>query len=333
MNRPHVKQIRRPITVTGGARKWEVTTIIDDPGDLPFPEIFVITISDAADPKGDVFARVADPFEFRFAIENGPIYVKVRYDDLITLNNDPFARVASPSELTAMPRDRVSAVRAGKTEFLTSVITLVYDALDTADAAYRQLDDRMSALVDAWVKASGQFVTTPSRLYYLPVVSAAEEARLAGIWQASRTARVTAEVTRDAAVTASANCAASGTYTDLRYQDLVRDVAFLQHARNLVSAMTEEATITSGSGTAVASVNVRTFVLNGSDTASYETLLTEKRGQLATALLSVQAHEAQCTDLRRAALAAQAAVEVAQQTERSALAALLAVCPTYLTTG
>ena len=328
MNRPRVKQIRRPITVAGGARKWEVTTIIDDSGDLPFPEIFVITISDAADPKGDVFARVADPFEFRFAIANGPIYVKVRYDDLISLNADPFARVASPSELTAMPRDRVSAVRAGKKEFLTSAITLVYDALDTADAAYRQLDDRMSSLVEEWLKASGAFVTTPSRLYYLPTVSASEEARLDAAWRAARTARIAAEGLRDAAVTASTNCEASGTYSGLRYQDLVRDVAFLQHARDLVSVMTETATITSGSGTAVASTNVRTFVLNGSDTASYETLLTMKRGELATALLEVQAHEARCTNLRQAALAAQASVETAQTTERAALASLLAVCPT-----
>ena len=318
MTAPQVKQVRELIQVAGGDRKWRVTTIVTDPGDLPFAELFVVTIADASDPKQDVYTRVAEPLEFRQTVAGSGIYVKVRADDMVTIAGDPFARVSSPNELTSTPRDRVVAVRTGKTEYLTSAITLLYDTLTSADAAYRQLLDRLSTLVTDWPTASGAFVTTPYALYALPVVSDAEETRRATAWRAARAARVTAETARDAASAASAACETQGEGDERYYNELVADVAFLQAAHDRVSVMTE-----------TGSTNAKTFALNASDAGSWEALLAQKRNKLATALAAVQTHEQQCADLRRAELQAQAAVDAARTTENAALASVLAICPTF----
>jgi len=315
---PQVKQVRELIQVAGGDRKWRVTTIVTDRGDLPFSEIFVVTIADPSDPKQDVYARVAEPLEFRQTVAGTSIYVKVRSDDMVTIAGDPFARVSNPNELTSMPRDRVIAVRTGKTEYLTPAITLIYDTLTSADAAYRQLLDRLSSLVTEWLTASGAFVTTPYALYSLPVVSDAEETRRATAWRAARATRVTAETARDAATAAHEACEEQGAGDERYYNELVADVSFLQAAHDRVSAMTE-----------TGSTNVKTFALNGLEAGSWETLLTQKRAKLATTLAAVQAHQQQCVDLRQTELQAQAAVDAARTAENAALASVLAICPTF----
>lgn len=318
MTLPQAKQVRELIQVAGGDRKWRVTTIITDQGDLPFGELFVVTIKDATDPKQDVYARVAEPLEFRQTVAGSAIYVKVSSDDMVTIAGDPFARVATPSELTSMPRDRALAVRYAKTEYLTSAITLLYDTQLSADAAYRQLLDRLSTLVLDWRTASGAFITTPYALYTLPVVSSAEETRRAALWRAARTARIAAETERDAAVASSTACAEQGAADARYYGELVADVAFLQTAHDRVSAMSE-----------TGSTTVKTYALDGSDPGSWETLLTQKRSRLNAALAAVAAHETRCGDLRRASLQAQATVDVARSAENATLAAVLAICPTF----
>lgn len=315
MTAPQVKQIREMVQVAGGNRKWRVTTIVTDAGFLPFVELFVVTISDPNDPKQDIYARVAEPLEFRQTVAGSAIYVKVSSTDTVLIAGDTFARVSTPNELTSMPRDRVVAVRTGKTEYLTSAITLLYDTVTSADAAYRQLLDRLSSLVTDWIAASGTFVTTPYALYSLPVVSAAEETRRATVWRAARAARVTAETARDVASAAYAACEEQGTYETLRYADLVADVAFLQAAHARVYAMTTS--------------DARTFALNSGDAGSWETLLTQKMGKLDAALAAVQTHEQRCAELRLAELQAQAAVGAAMPVENAALAAILSICPTF----
>lgn len=318
MTAPQAKMVREAITVAGGDRKWRVTTIITDRGDLPFSELFVVSITDPLDPKQDVYARIAEPMEFRQAVVGSGVFVKVRSDDLITLSGDAFARVASPNELTSMPRDRVVAVRTAKTEYLTSAITLVYDTVTSADAAYRQLLDRLSSLVVDWLAASGSFITTPYTIYPLPVVSAAEETRRAAAWRASRTARVAAETARDAATAAHEACEEQGASDARYYNDLVADVSFLQAAHDRVNALTETGT-----------TNAKAFALNAADAGSWETLLTQKRAKLATALAAVTAHDTRCVDLRQTELQAQAAVDAARTAENAALASVLSICPTF----
>lgn len=318
MTAPQAKQVRELIQVAGGDRKWRVTTIITDAGDLPFAELFVVTIADPDDPKQDVYARVAEPMEFRQTVAGSAIYVKVLSGDMVTIAGDPFARVASPSELTAMPRDRVVAVRTGKTEYLTAAVTLLYDTQVSADAAYRQLLDRLSSLVTDWTTATGSFLTTPFTVYALPVVSDAEETRRATLWRTARSTRITAETARDVATAAHEACEAQGAADDRYYTELVADVAFLQAAHDRVYAMTE-----------TGSTNVKAFALNGGDAGSWETLLVQKRSRLAAAQEAVVAHETRCVDLRQVELQAQAAVDAARLGENAALASVLAICPTF----
>lgn len=318
MSAPQVKQVRELIQTAGGDRKWRVTTIVVDAGSLPFADLFVVTITDPTDPKQDVYARVAEPLEFRQVVSGAGVYVKVLSTDMVTIQGDPFARVSSTDELTGMARDRVVAVRSGKTEYLTSAITLLYDNLTAADAAYRQLLARLSTLVTDWALASGAFVTTPYSLYSLPVPSDAEETRRATVWRTARATRQSAETARDAATAAHEACETQGTSDARYYNELVADVAFLQAAHDRVYGMSE-----------TGSNNVKTFALNGAELGSWEALLAQKRNKLATALAAVAAHEQRCVDLRQTELQAQAAVDAARTAENAALASVLSICPTF----
>ena len=329
MSDPVVRQVRRPILVAGGDQKWEVTCRIVDRGDLPFAELFVLSVVDPNDPKTDVFARVAEPLELRHAVSGAALYVKADYADMIVLSGDTFVKVASTDELTALARDRVVAVARGSSRYLASAVTLVYDNLTSADAAYRQLNDRLSTLVSDWRTASGTFITDPYTDYNLPTVSASVEAQRVAAWRTARATRVQQESARDAALASAEGCEQTCASDRALYDELLADVSFLQRAKDRVTTITETATITSGSGTATASAFTKTFVLDGSDAISYETLLTMKRGKLATVQARVQSCQTRCADLRQAAVEAQASVDAARRTENEALASVLTICPTF----
>lgn len=317
MSDPQVKQIRRPIQVAGGGRKYEVTTIVVDKGDLPFAEVFVVTIVDPSDPKADVYARVAEPLEF-YRADGGARYVKVDANDLVTVSGDPFARVVDVEEFLSTPRDRAVAVSQGRATYLTSAIVLLYDSLAGAKAAHEQLIDRLSTLVEDWRTATGAFVTNPYELYTLPRTAASVEAQRVAAWRTAKETRVAAEARRDLAVAAADACATECAADNAAYATLVADVTFLQRAKDYVTSLTE-----------TLSTNVKTFVLNGSNPISYETLLTQKSAQLATARERVLACESSCRDKRQAATDAQGLVDAARRDEHAALARVLDICPTF----
>lgn len=348
MTIPTLRQVRRPVTLADGSVQWEVATSVLDAGDLPFKELFVLTIVDPLDPKRDVLARVITPPELRRSDPTAPLYVKVAADDLTYLGGDPFARIANVDDVTALPRDRVVAVRNGVTTYLVSAVTLVYSNLTTATAAYKTFIDRLSTLVTDWRLATGGFVTTPSTDYPLPQVNAGVEAQAVAGYDTAKAARVTAEAARDAAQTAKDACEVGCTGDKLVYAFLVADVAFLEQAKQIVQGLTEgfqsspTLNLTGGTTltgpqtytiTAAFSQFVKDFDLGqgayaGAPT-TYEALLLQKRALRATYAAKVQTCAETCAALAAALAAAQLAVDTARASETGALAAVLAVCPTF----
>lgn len=339
---PYVKQIRRVLRLSDGTVKYEVTAIITDRGDLPSTDLFVLQIVDPAAPKSDVLARVATPLELKQTDPSSPLYVKVVSTDITRIEGDTFARIANVNDVTALPRDRVVAVREGQTLYLGSSLTLIYDNITTADAAYRQLNARLSALVTEWRTYITSFATTPSQLYALPIVDASEEAERTALYATRKKARIQAESDRDAAKLAKEACERDCAADKTIYDYLVRDVAFLENARRIVITTTETAgtvlNLTGGTtltppGTYSISYLpnnvVKTFVTNAADSTSYQSLLNLKTADLAVYQEKVRNCAVTCAGLAAALLTAEQIVEAARSAENAALASVLSVCPTF----
>lgn len=319
---PVLEQTRRALPLVAGVIKFEVTSIVTDSGDLPFKNLFVVTITDPGDVKDDVLARVATPYDIRQADASAPKYVKVVSTDLIRIAGDDFARIASIDELTGLPRDRTTAIRQGKTEYLTSVITLQYDTLTTADAAYKQIISRLSDLVNEWRQFYGAFVTAPVATITLPQAGASVEAERTAAYVVARDARVAADAARDAAQLAKDACVRDCAADRVILNFLIEDVARLEAARNVVVAQTETGT-----------TNVKDFVLGTgafvSDARTYQVLYTARQADLATYTARVVACDATCTALGVTLATATATAAAAADTERAALARVYEVCPTF----
>ena len=326
---PQAVQQRRPITLVDGTQKFEITTYIVDNGDLPFKDLFVLSISDTGDPKDDVLARIATPFDLRQTDPTSPKYVKVSSSDMISIPPDVFARIANVDELTGLLRDRTAAVRNGRTEYLSSVMTVVYDTITTADAAYKQILSRLSTLVDEWRAAFTPFATSPTQLYVLPTPGVAVEDERKAAYVTARDSRIAAEATRDAAQTAAAACATDCASDKAIYDFLVADVAFLSTARTIVVGL-QDASIPPGTPL---TTTVKDFVLQqgafAADARSYQALLTAKttaRDEYAARVIACAANGAR---LAAAVLDAQRTVDSARTAERDALARVYEVCPTF----
>ena len=331
MPAPHVSVLRRPVRYADRSVHYEVTATVTARGDLPFVELFVISINDPLNPKADVLARVAVPYDLR--VEADGVYARVDAATVVTVSGDPFVRIANVDELTSMPRDRVTAVRRGATEYLASTVSLVYDKISTADAASRQIVDRLSKLTLNYATHYGSFVTDPAQDYTLPITDRSVEAVLVSAFKSARDARVAAETARDAAQTARDACAAGDALLNAQIDKLVADVSFLEAARMVVTGLSETGSVVGGScsvaPTATATQYVKTFVLDGGDPRSYESLLATKRADLRTARDSLAARAPQCEALARQLAQAEAGVVAARTAENAALREVYASCPTF----
>ena len=330
------------MTLSDGSIKFEVASQIVDRGDLPFTQVFVLTIVDPTSPKQDVLARVATPVDLRHSDATAPVYVRVASTDMITLSGDSFARIANVADITKLPRDRTIAVRQGLTTYLTSTMVLLYDSEVTADAAAKQVVDRLSDLVVAWRAHSTGFATNPYQDYTLPQPATGVVATRTVTYAAAKAARVAAETARDAASAAADACERRDTANKAIYDFLLYDVSFLDRAKSLVQAQVNDQYVGTGyvvqpailtpAGpftVTIAASRTHDFALNASDPASYEALRLKKTTDLATYATAVRAGELECAALAAALLTAQQRVDATASAERVALASVLSVCPTF----
>jgi hypothetical protein len=305
--------------LSNGTVKFEVTSQIVAKGDLPHPHVFVVEISDSIDPKDDVLVRVATPFDLRRSDEDAKVYVRVEASDLTRIGADTFAKVASRDEFTRLYRDRVVAQRNGQKYYLTTTVSMLYDDVTTADAAAKQIRDRVSTLVKEWRSVFSSFVTNPYQDYALPQLPSSVEAERVKIFNEKRAARLKAEAARDEALRAKERCEMQCTADKVIHAYLVADVAALEQAAAVVAGLS--------------SSDAKDFVLRqgafAADNRSYASLLLKKQNELEDYAARVQRCAVQCEQLKRSLNAAQEAVDAARTAERAALDAVLQVCPTF----
>lgn len=323
MTNPTITQRRRAAVLADGSTVYEVTTTVTSAGDLPTKNLFVLSIRDPDSPKADVLGRIATPLDLRRLANS--LYVRVDASDLTYVSQDPLVRIGTISDLTTLDQDRTTAVLAGHSEYLVSAMTVTYSDRTTADAGFRQIISRLSDLTSSWRAFLTDFETHPTQSYELPVVNASVEDARRLIYEAAVAARKVTEAALSVAQTAYDSCQTDCSSDRAIYSIIAQDVTFLERARARVSALTESG-----------STNAKDFVLQqnsySSDIASYEALLTSKRAALSQYGTLVQACQDRCAQLRVERDSAQADVARALDAERSALADVRAVCPTFVPT-
>lgn len=316
---PTIRQTRRSTVLADGSIQFEVITEVTQRGSLPFPHVFVFKVTSEAEPKDDVYVRVATPVDIRQADDSAPIYVKASVTDIIRVGTDPFVKIASYSELSRLPRDRILAAQTKQQYYLSPVAAFVYDNLVTADAAAKQIIDRLSALVTDWQQYSTEFETNPFETYTLPQPGSSVESERTDVFKAARTARLAADAQRDADAEAKAACERDCESDKVLHQWLVTQTALLEQAENAVSAMDTSA--------------ARDFVLkqgaSATDSRSYRDILIATRADRDTYAARVQTCALRCAQLGATLLASQQAADAALRAEQTALADVVAVCPTF----
>ncbi len=339
MSKPVFRNYREVVVQPDGRFGFLVGAEIIDPGSgtqgLPFPEVFVLSISDPLNPKSDILARISTPLEIRRA-DSGTVYIKLDSTSLKKFGVDLFARVANIAEYTQLSRDRGSALVRGQTEYLSSSISFLYEDSVTATAAYKTIIDRVSQLVTDWIKYRDGFIPTvpPFEDYTLPNVSIGVEAELRAAYTTARDARIAAETNRDAAQKAKDDCTTSCACKKEKLAILFSDVSFLQATNDYVTTLVENATATVSPPTVgvtaivTQSSVVKTFILGG-DSRSLASLLSRKKTELAAQQVLTNACDVECARLSDVLAAAITSLTNAQAIEATALAAILVVCPTF----
>lgn len=316
---PTIHQTRRSTVLANGSTQFEVITEVTQRGSLPFPHVFVFKVTSEAEPKDDVYVRVATPVDIRQADSASPIYVKASASDIIRIGTDPYVKIASYAELTRLPRDRVLASQTSQKYYLSPVAAFVYDNLVTADAAAKQIVDRLSSLVQDWQQYSTEFETNPYEVFTLPQPGSSVESERTEAYKTVRAARLAADAQRDADAEAKAACERDCESDKVLHQWLVTQTALLEQAEAAVSAMDNSA--------------ARDFVLkqgaSSSDSRSYRDILVAMRSERDTYAARVQTCAIRCAQLGATLLASQQAADAALRAEQTALADVVAVCPTF----
>lgn len=319
--------VAKAITAEGIA-KFQLEVDIQDKGDLPDENIFVVEIQDEADPKEDSFARV------------------VTVDDL--------------EELT---KDRPTAVAAGDSFYRVKSWTFLYENVDTAANAKDVLKSRIDELVKDWRTYLLKFETT-SELTDHPRVdtdtfnSAVETYELMlGAEEVASQSVSTAEEAYDEAVEAAADAAAdladaesawddcktAKAWFEALYNAMKESGGFYQHANTFKAAAetfriactgdhpTEEAVlVTAQQAFAGQQAEAMTALTTASaNLVLFNTMCSARAADVTAAEAAKTTADSTVAEKRTQYEDAQSAYEAAQSASEAALAAVRALKPDY----
>jgi hypothetical protein len=153
-----------------GVPVYQISTTVEyvKEGDLPSPEIFVFSLVVAADPKQDVFLRIA-----------------------------------SIVDLGALPRGRETALRVAATEYLASTFTIRYSNVTIATEAKGLVRSRIDQLIADWMLAQSTFYSPIT--FQLPAAESTTVQAAKDAFTAAQKAKITADAAVVAALAAVDN--------------------------------------------------------------------------------------------------------------------------------
>jgi hypothetical protein len=285
------------------------------PTELPHVNIFVITIIDPTDPTQDAFSRVAS------------------VTDLSTVPIGRDAGVANPD--------------VNGQEFLSQTCTVTYSDLETANTAATTFQDRVNALIQAWITFYADFnapIPTPAT-YIFPIATPDQLSALIAAYAAAKQAGYA-----QLQISNAANAALTAAQADYTYkQSLLPGVATI--LTNATKVQGELATVITQFGTLLSAGN--TFYsanLSGVGAATFAAALGLAAAQQAampgynadagTMIASITGYQTTRMNDVTASATALAAAQSNQITQAqtltadnattaAALAAVIAVCPDF----
>lgn len=313
-----LEQERHVELVSGAAEAFIVTSRMVSaaiPDQLPHLNVFVIQVNDVDDPKQDTLARVA------------------RISDLSLVPIGRDAGIAAPS---------IEGIL-----YLSASSTNTYDTLETGNDAATAFQDRVNALVEAWITFRTKFYAPdPSPASYVfPRVDATQKEALIAAYKTAKQDRYQKQLAKTEADAALARAQADFTYRN----------GLVAAATTIIDAATKVAADigVSGSDFLVLFAASQSFYgLNPAGTgnaAIAAALVTATNAQTAAGSFPVDAAQAVSiatsyrdarqsdADIAAAALTAAQADQLAKtqsrtsalSTESAALAAVRAVCPDF----
>jgi hypothetical protein len=312
------KQERHVELVPGAAESFVVTNEMFSatiPAQLPHLNIFVIAVANVLDPTQDTLARVANIADL----------------SLIPIGRDPGIAAPGPNGI----------------EFLSQASTSRYATLEVANNAATAFQDRVNALIEDWITFRTQFNApdpTPAS-YTLPRVDASQLTALINAYAAAKQAGYAQLQTKNAADATFTRSQADYTYK----QSLLPGVATI--LTNITKVQGELAVVITEFGTLLTAGNVF-YAANpgGVGFAAFAAALTLATAQQAampgynvdagaavTSVTSYQTSRQNDINTAATALSTTQADQIAQTQAltsdnaltAAALAAVIAVCPTF----
>lgn len=369
MSDPVLKQTRRTVRQIDGSPLYSVENVITSAGDLPFKELFVFRIDDPANPRSDVLAHVADPHIIQRANNgdiyvktvaadlqtfSGDTFVRVSNpSELTTISRDRETALARgqreylSATLLLAYSDLPVATAAGKT-VLDRVSTLV-----TRWRAYRDGFQTSSAVnyslpqLDIGVEAALKADWTTKRTSRVSAQTARDVARQAVTDCQTDVAvetRILTILQTDVDYLERAKRSVEG-ITDLATPTYVASTSYGTQAVTVVggsptfpgglpfslitNGLSTQYTVTKleYSATPTYSGSTRNFVRENAQ--GYYALLSQKESDLAAQRDILRSLSIRCARTASDLHDAEAALRAAQTAEDSALAAIIAVCPTF----
>lgn len=319
---------KRSAEVVSGTLKYAITTTCTIRGTLQDTNIFLLDINDTEDPKDDTFSRIV-----------------------------------TVADINTYLIDRDDAIAAGATQWRSASTTLTYTDIETANAAWKEMNSRINTLVNTYDAYLTEYNTFDSgALILFPTTDESAKDTLIAAFETANTALTTAETARDAGIE---DCEALESDLDVieeRLQEAQADLALytaVQVALNTIytidvsayaTLLANNTSVRSNNSTSSASTTEQAtiealLVSNDALLSQYNTqnaaessLLTTEVGQAVGILNArvntlIQAKNSKFNELnkcRTEEAKLQAAVNSARTTRESALASVVAVCPDYV---
>lgn len=166
-----------PVTLDDGM-KYQITTTVVDPGELPDVFLFVHDVIELSDPKQDMFVRVGNPYD----LENVVV-------------------------------GREAALAAGLTRYRTNMFVNRYTDIELAVQAKQAISQRIDTAVNTWYTYKAEFKEVPPLVpsdhpttdeEYLQTLTDAYKAAMEARKAAEAAAAAAAEAVKDAEAAAAA---------------------------------------------------------------------------------------------------------------------------------
>lgn len=315
----------RSTTVVDGSNKYVIVTTCTVAGTLPDTNVFLLAISTANDPKDDVLLRVIE--------------------------------VADIGEYLT---DRDDAIDAGSVYWRAPSMTLQFDDIETANAAWKEVESRLSTLVEQVDAYNDEFETEGTGdVTVYPTADLSEKKALEEAFLATAEPITDAETARDEQQAKCTLLEASLGVTQERLEEAQTDLTrYLQAQAEVGGVSTALPSINAAISTANTQARVETALSAASDlekssiavqynaidvqlslfTTQNSALATTLSGPIAAAVAALQSRVTSLTSDKSTTLnamnvcsaevaALEGEVDAARAARETALANVLAVCP------